>query len=358
MRKLLVPLSVWAFLICPHLGAQPELDKKIQAVEKNLSAEQKRLLADYIDLEVRREARYFDPSVRESPRNLPEVRKDVMAWVAAMSAEKAKVFWRDLPHTLRRGFRDLDPAHVTAQERKAAEGLPAEAKKDVAKLLHESLEDVLGARRKVLAYGPACRAMVADQLAALAHDSPKRLRHLDILAKLDFEEGHERRMRVTETALQRAAKLEKEREKPTSTIAVLVARNLCDLGGRNDPYGGLNYYNFLQKNNAYEAGVALCFGNGMGDPLGINFYGGQDNRLRNLGPVSFADVKKAPGPETTAKWWRDQDAPAPKAIAGHVYLLHLLDPRDQVDFTVKFRVIEVSSEEWIIIEWEAIPQEK
>jgi hypothetical protein len=357
MRKLLVPCLGLGFLSCSFLSAQPGLDPKTQKLEKNLSAEQKRLIDELVDLQAREAARYFNPEDVTPLRPPTEIRRDVLTRAAGMTAEQAKVFWRDLPYTLKERFRRLDAQHVMAEERKAVERLPAAAKEEVARLLSDPHDDFLAARRKVLAYGPACRALVADQLSGVAGDSPKRLRHLGVLAELDFDEARERLIRITESALQKASQLEKTRKKPTSNIAILVARPLCDRGRRGDPYADLCYYNFLHRNHKYKAGVGLEFGNGEGNRLGINFYGGQDNRMSSLGAVNFAEVKKAPGPETTDKWWRDAAIAPMTAVVGHVYLLHLVDARDSVNFTVKFRVLDRSPEEWIIIEWEPIPQE-
>lgn len=358
MKRLFVLLAAFALLAYSHLSAQPVADKKLQALEKSLNAEQKQLLVDYLDLTVRQEMRFFDPNQGSAIRTPSEIRAEVIDRVAAMPAESAKVFWRDLPFTLKRGFRYLNTLHVSTEERKAAAGLPAAAKEEVAKLLSDDVNVVVNARRKILSYGPACRALVADQALPLSANSAQRLRHEDVLAALENQEAHERRMRVTETALQKASNLEKKRQKPTSTVSVLISRRLCDRGNRNDPYGALCYYNFIHKNNDYKAGVALGFGNGEGNVLGINFYGGQDNRLSDLGKVRYDEVKKAPGPETTAKWWKDRDGPPITAVVGHVYLLHLMDPRDRVDFTVKFKVLDLSSDEWIIIEWESVPQDR
>ena len=99
----------------------------------------------------------------------------------------------------------------------------------------------------------------------------------------------------------------------------------------------------------------MCFGNG-GNRLTVNFYGGQDNRLAKLDTEKFEDVKKAPGPDTTAGW-RNIGLGIDAAV-GPTYVLHVNDPRDKIDFTVKFRILDMSADEWIVIEWEPIPQEK
>jgi hypothetical protein len=355
MTRLRAPLFALGFLTCSALAAQPEADKKLEALEKMLSVQQKRLFHDYAELQVRTEARHFDPTRGGTIRTLPEVRGKLIDQIAAMSPEQAKVFWRDLPYILKRGFRDLDRLHVSAEEREEAARLPAAAKEQVEKLLSDQFEEALTARRKILAHGPACRALVADQLARLPADSPQRLRHEDLLAEFDRAEAHERRMRIADTALHRASQLEKARKKATSTIAVLLSRRLCDLGARDDPYGTLCYYNFFRSNHEYRPGVGLEFGNGPGNRLQINFWRDQDNRMISLGDVKFAEVKKAPGPETTAKWWKG-GLPM-TAVVGHVYLLHVIEPRDRLDFTVKFQVLDLSPDEWIIIQWELIPQE-
>jgi hypothetical protein len=357
MKRLLVPLIGLGFLVGSSLSAQSELDKKRQVLEKSLTAEQKRLLDDYVNLQFGQEARHIDPAAGGILPSIPELRKELMDRLADMPADKAKKFWRDLPYSIKKGFRDLTPLHVLAEDRKAAERLPATAKEEVAMLLSDDLDKVMAARRKILGYGPACRALLVDQLSTLAGNSPKRLRHQDILAKLDFEEAHEWRMRIADRPLAKAAVLEKAREKGAPMVAVLVARSVCDLGYHNDVYGRMCYYNFTYFNHDYKAGVGLGFGNGDGNVLAVNFYVGQDNRLCDLGAVKYGNIKKAPGPETTAKWWKNGNPPL-TAVVGHVYLLHLVHLRDHVDFTVKFKVLDLSDDEWIIIEWERIPQEK
>jgi hypothetical protein len=273
-----------------------------------------------------------------------------------MTPAERTAFWRRLPIDTLRGFRQINPLHISAGERKAADGLPAEARAAVARLLSDRLEDVLAARRRLVAYGPTCRSLVVDQLCKLPDDSPRRLLHEGLLRTLEFEEAHERCIRVTEAALQKTAQLSKTRGKSATTIGVLVSRRICD-GRSNDPYGSMRYYNFLHKNHDYKAGVALEFGNGDGNCLDINFYGGQDNRIEALGATDYARVKTAPNGAVTAGWWKNGQ-PLVTAAVGHVYRLHVVDPRDQVDFAVKFRVLDMSPEEWIVIEWEYLPQER
>jgi hypothetical protein len=356
MPRLVLQFGVVFFTVPSLLSAQPEPEKQARDAERNLSADQKRLVDDLVDMEARWEVRYLNPRNPTPPRPLAEIRRDVMNRILAMPADEAKGYWRDLPYTLKEGFRRLDPAHVTAEERKAAGRLPAAAKEDVAQLLRDPIDEALAARRKVLAHGPACRALVATQLAGLNPESPMRLRHLGLLAELDRQEARERIIRITDSALHKASQFEKARKKGPSTIAMLAARRLCHRGDPGDPYYHLCYYNFIHRNHDYSAGVGLEFGNGPGNCLHVNFYGGQDNRMDCLGAVDYDSVKKAPGPAVTAKWWKQ--GPTVTALLGHVYLLHLVDQRDGVDLTVKFKVLDRSPEEWIIIEWESIPQEK
>jgi hypothetical protein len=355
MRKSLA-LSI-ALVISVAWSSHARADDDAQDAKKKLTAEQQQLLDAYAELLAREQARHFNPQDKVPLQPLPQIRKDLADRVSGMTKDEAKVFWRDLPYDLKRRFRRLEVTHVLADERKAAERLPVAAKTEVARLLSDSLDDFLAARRKVLTYGPACRALVADQLAGLPMDSPKRLRHLGVLDDLDRQETRERVIRVTEAASQRLAELARDRKKATSSYALLVSRRLCDQNGWRDPYK-MCYYNFIHRNHDYKAGVALEFGNGEGNRLGFNFYGGQDNRIDYLGAADFEDIKKAPGPDTTEKWSRGNDGQPIPAMVGHVYLLHLVDPGDMVDLTVKFRVLDRSSEEWIVIEWEAIPQEK
>ena len=359
MKNSFVPSLAIVLLACSSLAAQPEdFDKKLQALEKSLSAEQKSQLDDYVKLNIDQAARYFDPASPQPIRTKAEMRMDILDMIGKVPANAATAFWRDLPRTTRTGFRRLDPSYVSPEERKAAQALPAAAKEEVAMLLSDQLDKALAARRKIIAYGPACRALVADQLTGLAKDSAKRLRHEDVLAKLSFEEDHERCVHITETVLRKASLLEKGRAKGASKIEVLVARGICDGGGRDRTYSEFYFYNFLHQNHDYTAGVGLGYGNGSGNALYVSFFGGQDNRLKSLGAVKYADVRQAPGPATTAKWWKnDPNAPV-TAVVGHVYLLHVLDPNAKIDFAVKFRILDLSPDEWVIFEWERVFQEK
>ncbi len=357
MKPVFVLFAGLAFGLCPSLFAQTPAENKSQALEKKLSAEQKRLLEDFVDLRVRQEAHDFDPTQGTPRRTRAEIRAAILDGITFWPPLVAQGFWRDLPWRIKQDSRRLDPLYVSAEERKAAARLPAAAKEDVAGLLSDNLGVVFAARRKLLTYGDACRSLVADQAARLPLGSAKRLRHEDLLALLDREEAHERLVRITELALQKAATLEKKRGK-TSTIAVLMARRICDVGDRESPYCHLCYCNFIRNNHDYSDGVALCFGNGQGNVLGINFHGGHDNRLCALAGPRYEDVKTAPGPETTAKWWRDRRGVDMTAVVDQVYLLHVKDKQDKVNFTVKFKVRDLSLDEWIIIEWERIPQEK
>jgi hypothetical protein len=48
----------------------------------------------------------------------------------------------------------------------------------------------------------------------------------------------------------------------------------------------------------------------------------------------------------------------PRAVIGQVYVEHCREPRDQIDRTFKFKVLDLKPGEWVVIEWEPIPQEK
>jgi hypothetical protein len=181
----------------------------------------------------------------------------------------------------------------------------------------------------------------------------KRLRHQELLTSLDFEEANERRVRLTEIALDTAARLRNERGETGSTFSFLVSRHIADLGGHPDADPvQLCYYDFVQRNHAYSGGVAIRLE--QDDAFHLNFFGRQDCRIESMGAVDYAKVKAAPPARFTDKWQRD----GVTAVQGHVYRLHVFDPTDPVDFTLKFKILAMSSNEWVVFEWEPIPQDK
>jgi len=148
-------------------------------------------------------------------------------------------------------------------------------------------------------------------------------------------------------------------DKKSSKITVLVSRTLLPNDHPDSNYySSLCYYSFHKDKHGYShIAVSLEFGNG-GDLFDVNMYGGQENRFKDMGAVDFASVKSAPNAATTAMWPGDRDSLPAKV--GHVYVEHCREPNgdEMVDFTVKFKVIDLKPGQWVVIEYERIPQEK
>jgi RNA polymerase sigma factor (sigma-70 family) len=260
-----------------------------------------------------------------------------------------------------RPHQERDTFPVTEEQRAAAARLPAAAADDVKDLLSDDVDTYLAARRRVLARGPACRALVADaaRRAAAEPDRRRRMRLASVLAELDGLEPAERRLRVTEEALRRAAALRQARGKKAGKVEALVSRAISDLVRQHpaeDPYAGMCYFSFPTERSGYEGAVSLEFGNG-GDVFSVLMYGGQRNRIQDLGAMDFAGVKTPPEALTAfpAKLRLETTIPA---VVDHVYVEHCLEPRDGVDQMVKFQVLDLKPGAWVVIAWEPIPQEK
>ncbi len=211
------------------------------------------------------------------------------------------------------------------------------------------------ARRQVLHHGPACAALVAELARKLPADSPKRLRLSAVLANLEMQTKEEQTLRHIDEAFHRSAELTKGRKNAAPKVAVLLARQgVCDqVPWQRHPFRVLCYFSFPKGENGYAGAVSLEFGNGGGDALQANMYGGQENRLRDLGPVEFDTVKRAP-PRDDIKKWGDPRASRARAAVGHVYLEHCFEERDNIDTVVKFKVLAMKPGVWLILEYEVL----
>jgi RNA polymerase sigma factor (sigma-70 family) len=237
-------------------------------------------------------------------------------------------------------------------------GVPDGVVKAVEKLVSEDVDTFLSARRQVLAHGPACLPLVADIARKRDVDSDPRLklRLAGVMADLESQEPAERRLRVSEAGLKRVHELRTARgEGRPSRIDVLVSRQVSGLVKQHPAdnlYAGLCYFSFPKNKHGYKGAVSLEFGNSP-DCFQVEMYGGQQNRLKDLGAVDFAGVKSVVDGAATA--WGRRDL---KAVVGHVYIEHCLEPDDKVDMAMKFKVIDLKPGEWVVIEWEPIPQKE
>jgi hypothetical protein len=171
--------------------------------------------------------------------------------------------------------------------------------------------------------------------------------------QLQAQADQESNLRLLEAAGKRLAQLRKENgDRVTLLVSRMVSRD--GLGGqpRHDPRSGWCYFSFPKAAHGYEGAVSLLFdnGGGAGNELQANMYGGQQNQIKDLGPVDFAAVKEAP-----KELGGDERA---SAVLGHVYIEHCREDRDAIDQTFKFRVLELKPRAWVVIEWEPIPRKQ
>lgn len=181
------------------------------------------------------------------------------------------------------------------------------------------------------------------------------MRLAGVFNDLEDQAESEHRARAREEAVKRIAELSKERgDRAASRITFLLGRGIGSRGRHpsEDPIYATCYFNFPKGDRTYNSGVSLQFANGGRAQFQLNMLGGQDNRISELGAVDFASIVKAPGENVTAKWAREG-----KAKVGHVYIEHCFSPEDRVNMTVKFKVLDLKAIDWVIIEWQPIPQE-
>lgn len=325
--------------------------EQIQALEKELTAEQKKLFQDLMDVEWR----YYQKRAIAQGVTQDELRKQNWAMFSLMSAEERAGYLREMPKQILRFRKEVDPWFVSDEEKAAVAKLPADTAKTVEKLLSDDLDVYLAARRQLLGLGPACIALIAEAGRKLPADSPLQPRLAELMNQLEAQADQEKNIRLLEAATKRLAQLRKEKGEK-ARVALLVSRMVTrdGLGGhpRHDPRSGWCYYSFPKAAHGYEGAVSLLFdnGGGTGTDFCSNMYGGQQNQIKDLGLVDFATVKSAPKKLDGADYV--------PAVVGHVYIEHCVEDRGGIDHTFKFRVIELKPREWVVIEWEPIPQEK
>jgi hypothetical protein len=346
-----------AFALLPPTSADtPPADTK-KTDDTGMTAEQVLLFNEYVEVAWQLKLRTADPT-KKPDLNRAAFYKEMLNELVNQSPEEKRVTFRWLPGRVLRMHRALDPLYLSKAEEDAAEKLPASVAPEVKRLLSDDTEVFLDARRGVLAQGIGCKKPISDQIRKLEEDSAKRLRLVGLLRELDAQVAAEHCVRISEDAFKREADLRKTQGNgKKSKIAALLPRHVVDFRGHpdEDPFAALCYFNFKKSSHDYDSATGLEFHGGDRDHFQIHMLGGQDHRMTDLGEVDFEELKSAPDAKTTAAWPnRRGDSPA---IVGHVYLEHCFCPGD-VDLTVKFKILDLKPGEWVIIEWQLIPQEK
>jgi hypothetical protein len=334
-------------------------DEKLQATEKAMTPEQKKLFDEGVELQ--KQILVKQAGGRKSAVDEATLRKNALTYLAGLPPGDRKEYWsKTLPDNVLGMHRTLDPWYVSKEERAAAEKLPAGVAGEIEKLMGSDIDAYLDARRSLLARGPDCRALVLDQGRRLPTASSKHMRLQDMLFALGINEQVEKRLRVTEEGLQRMAALRKTlSESGNAKLVLLVARTISSSVGENpgDPYATMCIFNFARGNHDVSPeGPSLVFGI-VKDHLRILIAQGQANRLRDMGDVDYASVKRAPSAAQTAEWLVPPTGQY-RVVVGHVYVEHCLVPYADVDLTVKFKVLDMKPGEWAILQWEKIPQER
>ncbi|MCW8131099.1 MAG: hypothetical protein KIS92_12190 [Planctomycetota bacterium] len=345
----------------------PEIsDEKLAAFEKSLTPEQRALIEAFTRefckaLWKQQEARFKQnvPAGQKEPTLddfVKEQRRAILAWIAPLPQEQLQKYFKELPEQIKKMRAQNDPAYVDESERTAAEALPAEARAEADALLSADLDAYLAARRKLLARGAACVPLVSEKLASLKEGDERGLRLRSLLAELrqDPERQKEKIIRAAEAAARRVEALKAAQPADAkSRYAWLLSRRLVG-GVRLPEYEQACYYSFPKVCNGYGGAVSLEFDNST-EPDGLNvlMYGGQQNRIKDLGAADFAAAASgpAPAPKDRAGWSR-RDVPG---VLGHVYLEHCFEPGDGIDKIVAFKVVALVSGEYVVLEWQPIP---
>jgi hypothetical protein len=323
--------------------------EKIVEYEKTLSAEQIRMLDEIIELE-RSQSRENGQAAKTNAEAIVAMRRQYLTWIVAGSGAQRDEFWTALPSQLKEAKRRHDPTFVSEDEKKAAANLPAEARKQVKALLSDDVDEYLRARKAVLDYEDAVIAPLSDVLQQLKEPSHKRTRVLSVLKEVHAGRQNEREklLRVADAALKRRDEL--QAQNTGSRIAAVISRRLTS-GRRETPlYGEHCYFSFPRASNDYNGATSIEFGNGGDEAISVNMYGGQANKISKLGAVDFASIVAAPD-AASVRQWKDRCT----AEAGHVYIEHCKEDRDNINAFFKFKVLELKPGQYMIIEWAPLP---
>jgi hypothetical protein len=325
----------------------PEVSEaKLKAVESRLTDEQKKLLDEMFALEAAQNV-----NAKLSPEMMKEHRQQMFAWMVNMSAEEQSQMWDNCKARVRQVKLERDP-FVELDGAASAKPIP-----ELDNLLSDDIATYLKARKSILRNQPeGARSAIAKLGRSLPPDSTKRVRLMSILQEVEQnnEAERERLITVAEAGFKRLTQIKSDR-KDKPNIDVVIARKITSITGRNETplYDDLCYFSFPKRMHGYKGAVSMMFNNGGGDSFDTTMYGGQENRIKDLGAVDIAGVKSAPPSAITEEW--EEGA---KAVVGHVYIEHCLEDRDNVDACFKFKVIDLKPGEYVIIEWASIPQDK
>jgi hypothetical protein len=323
--------------------------EQLEAYTRTLTAAQVGLLDELIALQ-------FGDRRDLTPESRATIRADYLKWIVAGPESERTKFWEDLPAQLDRARREKDPTYLSAADKKAGAALPAEVKRFAKVLLSDDVNEYLQARKELAQHGSAAVALVAELAKELKENTHKRARVLSLLLELHSNENllREKLLRIADEALKRRDEIQAMR-KGESKIAVLVSRRLVSSGRNTLPvYEEMCYFSFPRNSNDYKGQVSLMFDNGgMANALSGRMYGGQQNRIKDLGAVEFDSITSAPSAAIT-KTWKSECS----AEVGHVYIEHCKEDRDKLDACFKFKVLELKADNYVIIEWAPIAQEK
>lgn len=326
--------------------------EQLAAFEKSMTAAQKKLFEELVAAQIRLYKEAGGPLAQLKP---DEQRKLTMTWIVARAPEQRAEFWKHVPEEIHRLRRAADPLYLSEEQKKLALEAPADTKELVAKVVGDDVDGYLQARRRLIHIGAPCLPLVTNEAARFGPEDTRHGRLVEILNQIEANQAAEKMILIIEASEKRLAVVKKQAAKD-SNVVLLLSREVTSygLGGasRLDPRAQNCYYSFPKAKHGYNGAVSLGFGNGS-DSFDVLMYGGQDNRLNDLGKVDFAGIKSIPGPKETAKWKERATA-----VVGHVYLEHCVEPRDNVNQAAAFKVLDLQPGQWVIIEWKTVPQAK
>ncbi len=145
--------------------------------------------------------------------------------------------------------------------------------------------------------------------------------------------------RLTYRAASYQATLSKQ-EKHSCPVGVLLCRDFANTADAYCFYYGVRYD---EPHPKIGGRVNRDLEYGRGDTFTLNFNGGNDSVIRDMGAVNFNDVKATPA---------IGNAGEAKAANKHVYLMaiHCSD----YDMWAKMQILEMQAGQWIIFRWERL----
>ena len=337
-------------------------EEKLAAFEKSLSAEQRSLVDERIKLhqesglrqlkerEANGSTKELD-AIRASLADSVTIKKEFMSSYATMTPDELARYFKGIPQEITGLRREADPWYTTPEEENAAQKVSADVHKAADELLSEDIEVFILAQRKILSFGPECRALIAAAGRKCSNDPATARRIKSVISSIDAMNYRERSIRMVSAVLKRVAELEKARPKNApGKLACMISRSFgLD---SSDANGEMVYFSMPKGVNGYNGAVSLLFDNGDGN-FDVQMYGGQQNTIKDLGAVDYTELKSAPNADETEQWG---ESAAPEV--GHVYIEHCLEKRDNIDATFKFRVVDLHPREWAVIEYEKIAQKQ